>query len=77
MFADIRHLYVMLDQGGGAAGNGGLYFGNQLGIFLSERDGLILNLSEYQAVRTSTTHTPQQSSEITSTTPVVPTLLAK
>ena len=27
MFDDVRHLYVMLDQGGGKAGNGGLYFG--------------------------------------------------
>ena len=27
MFDDIRHLYAMLDQGGGPAGNGGLYFG--------------------------------------------------
>ncbi len=27
MFADIRHIYEMLDQGGGAHGNGGVYFG--------------------------------------------------
>jgi hypothetical protein len=29
MFADIRHVYEMLDQGGGAHGNGGVYFGNR------------------------------------------------
>jgi hypothetical protein len=29
MFADIRHVYEMLDQGGGAHGNGGVYFGKQ------------------------------------------------